>query len=105
MLGYIIVQEAAISPMFGGKKPDAAGMYRTLKRMEESGYIISEWETPDGGLARRLFSLTDKGRSSLRCWIDALACYRLTLEELREEASSALNIEVPDTPRCSGTSE
>lgn len=101
MHGYIIVQQAADSPMFGGTKPDAAGIYRTLKRMEESGFIVSEWETPDEGSARRLYALTDKGRESLRRWIDALACYRLTLEELREDASTALGIEVPETPCCS----
>ena len=44
--GYIIVQQAASSPMFGGKKPDATGVYRALKRMEESGLVTSEWETP-----------------------------------------------------------
>ena len=34
MHGYIIVQQAAQTPMFGGKKPDATGIYRALKRME-----------------------------------------------------------------------
>lgn len=101
MHGYIIVQKAAQSPMFGGKKPDATGIYRALKRMEESGLVTSEWDTPEEGSAKRLFTLTDKGRHCLRRWIDALACYRLTLEELREEAASALGIELPDTPICS----
>jgi len=36
MHGYIIVQQAAHSPMFSGKKPDATGVYRALKRMEET---------------------------------------------------------------------
>ena len=73
--GYIIVQQAASSPMFGGKKPDATGVYRALKRMEESGLVTSEWETPAEGSAKRLFKLTEKGRRCLRRWIDALACY------------------------------
>lgn len=99
--GYVIVQQAAQSPMFGGQKPDATGIYRALKRMEESGLVTSEWDTPAQGSAKRLFSLTDKGRNCLRRWIDALACYMLTLQELRECASCALGIEVPDTPVCS----
>ena len=98
--GYLIVQRAAESPMFGGEKPDATGVYRTLKRMEQAGYITSRWETPEAGAAKRLFELTDAGRSCLRRWIDALACYELTIEELRCEASGALGIEVPPTPRC-----
>ena len=81
--GYIIVQQAADSPMFGGKKPDATGIYRALKRMEESGYVTSVWDTPEEGLTKRLFTLTEKGRHCLRRWVDALACYQLTLEEFR----------------------
>ena len=99
--GYIIVQRAANSPMFGGKKPDATGIYRALKRMEESGLVTSEWDTPEEGSAKRLFTLTDKGRQCLRRWIDALACYKETIEDLRVYASTALGIDVPDTPICS----
>ena len=62
------------------QKPDATGIYRALKRMEESGLVTSEWDTPSEGSAKRLFSLTDKGYRCLRRWIDALACYELTLE-------------------------
>lgn len=101
MHGYIIVQKAAASPMFGGKKPDATGVYRALKRMESLGYVTSEWETPEQGAAKRMFSLTDKGYACLRRWIDALACYKLTIEELRAQAADALEIELPDTPQCS----
>ena len=100
MHGYIIVQQAAKSPMFGGKKPDATGIYRALKRMEQSGLVTSRWETPEEGSAKRLFELTDTGRSCLRRWIDALACYKMTIEELRVSASTALGIDVPPTPYC-----
>lgn len=102
MHGYIIVQQAAHSPMFGGKKPDATGIYRALKRMEENELVTSKWDTPEEGSAKRMFSLTDKGRRCLRRWIDALACYELTLEELRSDAADALGIDLPDTPRCAG---
>ena len=105
MHGYIIVQQAANSPMFGGKKPDATGIYRALKRMEEAGLVTSKWDTPAEGSAKRLFSLTDKGRRCLRRWIDALACYELTLEELRGQAACALGSDLPDAPGCSHVPE
>ena len=101
MHGYMIVQQAAHSPMFGEKKPDATGVYRALKRMEEAELVTSEWETPEEGAAKRLFTLSDKGRRCLRRWIDALACYELTLEELRAQAAQALGIDLPDAPVCS----
>ncbi len=99
--GYIIVQQAADSPMFGGKKPDATGIYRALKRMEENGYVSSVWDTPEEGSAKRLFSLTEKGRQCLRRWIDALACYQATLDELRADSADALGIGLPEAPQCS----
>ena len=105
MHGYIIVQQAAQSPMFGGKKPDATGIYRALKRMEEAELVRSGWDTPEQGSAKRLFELTERGRTCLRRWIDALACYKLTIEELRVSASTALGIEVPDTPICAHIEE
>lgn len=100
MHGYILVQQAAQSPMFGGKKPDATGIYRALKRMEENGLVTSRWETPEEGSAKRLFELTEKGYACLRRWIDALACYKLTIDDLRADASAALGIELPETPYC-----
>ncbi len=98
--GYRIVKLAASSPMFGGNKPDAAGIYRALKRMEEQGLVTASWDTPDSGTAKRMFSLTEKGTDCLRRWIDALACYCLTIQDLRKMASDALKIDLPDDPVC-----
>ncbi|MDR1087786.1 MAG: helix-turn-helix transcriptional regulator [Coriobacteriales bacterium] len=99
--GYVIVQRAALSPMFGGSKPDPTGIYRTLKAMEDQGLLSSVWDTPKSGPAKRAFSLTDAGIQTLRRWIDSLACYQATIGELREEASQALGIDLPPTPLCS----
>ncbi len=98
--GYVIVQQAANSPMFGGKKPDATGIYRALKRMEDAELVESHWETPEEGSAKRLFTLTEKGRKCLRRWIDALACYQKTIDELRLWAAISLDIDLPDAPIC-----
>jgi DNA-binding PadR family transcriptional regulator len=86
--------------MFGGKKPDATGVYRMLKSMEAAGLVTSEWDTTQAGPAKRTFELTDEGRATLRRWIDALACYQLTIGELRVEAAVALGIETPPAPEC-----
>ena len=99
--GYVIVQLAADSPMFGGSKPDPTGIYRTLKSMEEQGLLSSVWDTPKSGPAKRAFTLTKEGKKTLRRWIDSLACYQATIEELRVDASQALGIDVPPTPLCS----
>lgn len=98
--GYLIIQEMANGPMFGGNAPDPTGVYRILKQMENNGLVTSEWDTSESGPAKRCYSLTDEGRACLRRWIDALACYSASIQELRVISSDALGIDVPDMPVC-----
>lgn len=98
--GYLIIQEMANGPMFGGNAPDPTGIYRILKQMENNGYVESEWDTSESGPAKRCYSMTDEGRACLRRWIDALACYSASIQDLRILASDALDIPLPDQPVC-----
>lgn len=100
--GYVIVQKLAETPMYGGKKPDATGVYRTLKQMEKDELVTSAWDTPDIGPAKKGFTITDKGLHTLRRWIDTLACYQAAIQELREMVCESLDIEVPGIPTCTG---
>jgi PadR family transcriptional regulator PadR len=47
-------------------------VYRYLRRFEELGLVTSQWETQDAGPARRLYEITDEGRSSLRSFAAVL---------------------------------
>ena len=98
--GYVIIQEMAAGPMYGGSSPDPTGIYRILKQMEHNGLVQSEWDTSESGPAKRCYVLTDAGRACLRRWIDSLACYCASIQELRTLSSYALGIEVPDQPVC-----
>lgn len=98
--GYLIIQEMTKSPMFGGSSPDPTGVYRILKQMENNGLVTSAWDTSESGPAKRCYSLTEEGRACLRRWVDALACYSASIQELRMIACDSLGIEVPDLPVC-----
>ncbi len=100
MHGYLIVQQMTDGPMFGGGTPDPTGVYRILKQMENNKLVTSEWDTSESGPARRVYSLTDEGRACLRRWVDALACYTASIEELRALSCVALGIDVPERPDC-----
>ena len=100
MHGYLIIQEMAAGPMFGGKAPDPTGVYRILKQMENNDLVVSEWDTSESGPAKRCYNLTDEGRACLRRWVDSLACYAASIQDLRVIASDALGIDVPDQPVC-----
>ena len=51
-------------------------LYWTLRRMEENGLCKSEWETSEGGPARRRYSITNAGEMYLDLWVDALKRYQ-----------------------------
>ncbi len=51
---------------------ERAALYRTLRRLEQNGYVISEWDTDQAGPARRTYSLTKDGEEHLREWAEVL---------------------------------
>jgi len=46
-----------------------ANIYPTLRRLEESGWILHAEEV-HGGRVRKVYEITDQGRSELRRWLD-----------------------------------
>ncbi|SRR5579875_830805 len=50
--------------------------YRTLRRMEKEGMVSSNWDTSEGGPARRRYSITDAGEAYLKYWMDSLDQYQ-----------------------------
>ncbi len=55
---------------FGFDQTNLGTKYRTLRHMEEEGLCKSEWETPEGGPARRIYSVTDAGEEYLAAWAE-----------------------------------
>jgi poly-beta-hydroxybutyrate-responsive repressor len=48
--------------------------------MEKDGVVESTWETSKGGPARRMYSITDNGRSYLDFWANSLQQYQKTMD-------------------------
>ena len=84
--GYAILQRIGETRLWKGEKPDPAGVYRTLKNMEERGLISSV----EDGQERRLYSLTAEGRECSKVWIQTLRSYRLGLSEVITMLDEAL---------------
>lgn len=51
---------------------ERAALYRTLRRLEENGYVTSAWDAEHAGPARRFYSLTRAGHEHLREWGEVL---------------------------------
>lgn len=69
--GYELIQK--LNRMdFMGSDLDTATLYRTLRRMEQEGLVVSSWEHGEFGPARRQYRLTGEGLNSLDGWARVL---------------------------------
>ena len=80
--GYRIVELVAEVPTLRCGKPDASGVYRALKSMEELGLVASSWDRSDKGPAKRSYELTSAGRECLDMWKQTLTKYRDSIDTL-----------------------
>lgn len=48
---------------------DAGGLYRVLRRLEDEGFVTSEWSDGGPGPQRRDYRLTAEGRELAQDWI------------------------------------
>ena len=61
---------------FGFEQTRAGTLYRTLRQMEQEGLCKSEWETSEGGPARRMYLITEAGESYLAAWAEGCKQYQ-----------------------------
>ncbi len=82
--GYALLEKL---PLFGFEPGElnVSTLYRTLRKMETDGQVVSEWASGDLGPPRRVYSLTDAGRAMLCCRIDMIRERRRRLERLIAE--------------------
>lgn len=60
---------------------DVGGLYRSLRRLEEDGAVVSRWCDDVSGPRRREYELTQQGAELAEQWLDALR-ERQHLDEL-----------------------
>jgi PadR family transcriptional regulator, regulatory protein PadR len=63
--GYELIERLSEE---GGSAPDPGNLYRVLRSLEEEGFVLSTWETPNSGAARRVYQLTENGLDFLHTW-------------------------------------
>lgn len=78
--GYELIQELS-KHGFAEGEIEPATVYRHLRRMEESGFVKSRWDTGGPGPARRLYEITPEGLDHLKAWGSLLKRRKDKLEE------------------------
>jgi len=51
---------------------EPGALYRTLRRLEERGLVVSVWDVSGAGPARRMYDLTPSGEDHLSDWLVVL---------------------------------
>ena len=103
--GYLVVQRLAETSLFRKQPPDATGVYRMLRNMEQEGVLESDWELENSGPARKRYTLTEKGGHCLD-QLDAHADFGIRLSTANlllflQDARSGMNSEPCPMPEHS----
>jgi PadR family transcriptional regulator PadR len=76
--GYELMER--LEQQFGFEQILPGTLYRTLRRMEQKGLCKSEWETSEGGPARRMYYITEPGESFLAAWAEGCERYQNVMD-------------------------
>lgn len=84
-MGYGIIKKMEKFSMFENGTPDATGVYRQLRIMEEKGNIaiVEKEEAPQG--VKKLYCITEEGKACLENWKSTLEAYEFAVREIREK--------------------
>ncbi len=75
--GYELMEKMST---FGLAVMNPGTFYRTLRQMEKDGMVSSNWDTSEGGPARRIYSITDAGEAYLNYWVQSLDQYQRMMD-------------------------
>jgi len=75
--GYELMEKMAT---FGLSAMNPGTFYRTLRQMEKDGMVSSNWDTSEGGPARRVYSITEAGEAYLEYWAESLDQYQRMMD-------------------------
>ena len=87
--GYKLAERISEMTSCCAGKPDLSGIYRFLKAMEARRLVVSSWDTPEKGHARRLYQITAEGEACVVKWAVTLEAYQATLANLVQQVRAA----------------
>jgi DNA-binding PadR family transcriptional regulator len=62
--------------------PEPGAIYTMLRRMEEKGFVTSEWEKKETGADRRVYTLTEAGTRVLKEGLEMVKNRRQLMDSL-----------------------
>ena len=97
--GYLIMQHLN---QMGFSEVDHPTLYKELRRLENEGFVSSEWQTGDSGPARRVYTITDAGEQLLQGWTEVVSGYQRMINGFFDLYTQAFGF-VPPVPTASAS--
>ena len=88
--GFSILKKLEKSKIADYSDVDPTGLYRTLKKMESAGLLVSAWDMESGAQPRRIYQITEEGRQCLASWEKTLKVYAATIGSLSRAVSKSI---------------
>lgn len=88
--GFSILKKIEESGIMDYSNIDPTGLYRTLKKMESAGLLVSKWDVRDNAQPRRFYEITADGKDCLRHWKTTLTDYKGSIDKLVHAISDTL---------------
>lgn len=79
--GYGLIEHLA-NFGFSEEQLNVSTLYRTLRKMEQEGFVVSIWEAGNQGPRRRVYTITDNGKQELAYWVELLKGRKARIETL-----------------------
>lgn len=73
---------------FSEEQVNVSTLYRTLRKMEREGSVVSVWEEAGQGPRRRVYNITESGQKELVNWVEALRGRKAHIEKLIDRYES-----------------
>lgn len=67
--GYELLEQ--LPALMPGERVDMGNLYRILRSLEREGLVSSTWDELSPGPAKRVYAITDSGRTVLAQWVGA----------------------------------
>jgi len=72
---------------------DSSLVYRSLRQLENQGFVTSTWDTEGAGPPRRVYQLTPEGDQYLAWWISGLRQTRDVLDRFLQAYEEHIGLE------------
>ncbi len=85
--GYELLEQVRA---VGVRLAEPSGLYRALRSLDEDRLVSSWWEPSQSGPARRLYAITDAGRTCLEAFVADMRDMRWLLDALLDRYNEPL---------------